>query len=147
MEQETNKERQPKIGRKLFNVIDLTKAITTAKTAKKRESKPRGKYKSTKTKEDNYIEPTITERQILTVEDGSIQDYINSCHPDIQQYITRNEAKQFTAKAGGLVIVCKNGIRIDIKDESNGRRVIIKDKKNILFNNITKVVHIERKAS
>lgn len=134
-------QRQPKIGNKVFNIIDLTKAITKGKTAKKKETVIKGKYKHSKAKEDNYILPTITDRQILSVQNGSIKDFISSCHPDIQHYITVNEAKQFTAKAGGMLIVCKNNIRVSINNEGyNGRRVIITDRKNILFNDITKVI-------
>ena len=127
-------------GKKIFNVIDLTKAITVGKKSVKKEAKAKGKYKETSKKLDEYLEPTIGDRQILNVQHNSVQEYINTCHPDIQTFIRINEIRTTVAKAGGLLVVCKNDLRVDIRNEGHGRKVVITDKKrNVLFNGITKM--------
>jgi len=132
---ETNQ--QPK---RIFKPIDLTKAIKIATKQPEKVSKKRI-IKTAVKKSKSYKEEEITINQdtILTSQDSSVQKYLNECHPDVIQFIKDNHACTFTAKAEGLVIVTRNGLRISITTISaEKRKVVITDKKkNVLFNDTT----------
>lgn len=126
-------------NKRIFNVIDLTKAVTQAKKEPKKVAKVTTKYKEKKNDAD--VVQTIGDREILATQDSSIQQFLNHCHPDIQTFVRTNEIKTATAKAGHLIVITKNDLRVSIKTvAANKSEVLIQNKKKvILFKGITTV--------
>lgn len=127
---------------KIFNIIDLTKA---RKKAKEEQSRKTIVFKVKKTKvSKNYIEEPITIGQdsILKAQEGSIQQFLNECHPEVRQFINENHPTSFTAKCGQLIVTTRNKVRVIITTIGKfQKKVSIIDRhKNILFNNITTMV-------
>lgn len=122
----------------IFNKIDITKAVNVAKRTK--PVKKTEKVKEVKVSK-NYEQGVISifEDTVIEVADNSIKRFIKECHPDVQSFISHNEASKIVVYAGGLVITTKNGFRIKIHQVgAYRRRVTITDKKRkTLFNDIT----------
>jgi hypothetical protein len=135
----TNQQQKPK-SIKIFNKIDLTKAVKKAKETK--ELKP-VVYKAKVKKSKNYVEEPVTigQTDLLSIEEGSIRKYIDECHPEVKDFIHENHAETITAKCGQLIIVTRNKMRIVITTTGKfQRKVLITDKnKVVLFNDITEV--------
>lgn len=132
---------------KIFSSVDLTKAN---KKAKDTEDKHSIVFKTKRAKvSKNYKEELITihENTSLEVQDGSIQSFINECHPEIKEFIGKNHPKSYSAKCGQLTIITRNSMRIIVTTMGQfNKHVKITDKdKNILFDNITgfQFKHIE----
>lgn len=151
MEKEVTKTETKKvITKRVFKPIDITTVTKKANTTPKKETKKNTKYKPSKTKDVTPIAEILTgERTIIEAQEGSIQKYLNECHPDIRTFIESNEIKKVTAKCSNLVVVTKNNFRVDIKTISAYEKLVkITDHKGkVLFNDKTKVSFVKQKAA
>lgn len=138
METQTNQPKPKTI--RIFNNIDLTKAIKKAKEEPQvKKNVIKVKVKKSKSYKEEPV--TVFETDILSIQDGSIFKFIGECHPEIRKFIDENHPETITAKCGQLIIVSKNKVRIVISTlGAYKRKVLITDrKKNVLFNDITDV--------
>ena len=138
------------ITKRVFKPIDITTVTKKANATPKKETKKTTKYKPTKTKDITPIAEVLTgERVLLETQEGSIQKFLNECHPDIKTFIEGNEIKKVTAKCGNLIVVTKNNFRVDVKIISAYQKLVkITDNKGrVLFNDKTKVNFIKQKAA
>ena len=138
-----NKGRVVKVTR-LFNKIDLTKAVKKAKEEKpvvKRVMKAKVKVGKNYKEEKNVSFDTFFKSQ-----PGSVQDYLNECHPDVRTFIKNNEACSIKGEPGKLIILTRNKFRVEISDVGVGeRKVRITDKRGeILSEAVTKLIKSEK---
>lgn len=127
---------------RLFNTIDLTKAIKAAKEAKPKESLKRVYNIHPKvSKHYREDEVTITSDTILALQPGSVKKFIDECHPDVKKFIIENHSASIKSTIDALIIVTRNGFTVRVSTTGiNTRLVVITDKKkNILFNGLTTV--------
>lgn len=70
----------------------------------------------------------ITPIHEFYTKDGSVQDFLNECHPDVKDFIDTNKPVKYTAEAGRLIVTTANKFRIEVKiTGKHTRQVTIKD--------------------
>lgn len=128
---------QNKVVSKLFNIIDLTAVNKRAKKVKVDNTK-KTVNKTVKKKEG----PVIDFDRFLSSQPGSVQAYINECHPDVLKFIRENEPISIKGEPGKLIILTRNKFRVEITDTGiRKRRVSITDRKGEkLFDEITELL-------
>jgi hypothetical protein len=130
MDKTTNKSEQKKFTIK----FKVTKTLNNIKV--KKDSKPKQEFKVPKKKKLSYYDEKYKDTAIVgdnhhfETQDGSIQQFINSCHPEVRQFLNENGMSTITASISGLTVVTKNKLRISIKPTGRfTRKIVIKDKK------------------
>lgn len=129
--------------KKIFNIIDLTRANNIAKISKPKESLKEVYANKVKTSK-NYIETdvTINSDTLLASQPGSVKKFIDECHPDIKKFIMENKPASIKATIGELVVMTRNGFTIRVSTTGlNTRFVTITDRRrNLVFRDETKCI-------
>lgn len=121
----------------IFNITPLTNVSAKAsKTPKKPKATVTVKIRKKPSQIDlKYADiHQVGENYVFNAETGSIQEYINLCHPDIRTLINNNEITSVKAEVGNLIVVTRNDLRISIKNTGKyEREITIKDKRNVIY--------------
>lgn len=137
------KETKNEVKKGTFKILSMDKVLAKSKKVKPTiDSKRKDTTKKVKyTFLEEKYKDVIPIHEFYTKE-GSVQDFLDECHPDVRNFIETNRPSKYIAETGRLLVVTQNRFRIEIKITGKyTRQVVIKDnRRKIIYNGESVVI-------
>lgn len=117
---------------RIFKPITMIETMDIVKKHQKQKKKEGLKMTAALKKKvdmNDQAKITMDDNHSIHIQDGSIKDFLNTCHSDVRKYLNEHEPHSIKVQAGRLIILTRDNYRIIITVKGhNSREIIITDK-------------------